>query len=275
MGPPNQPTKAFLDILRECAGLGENSCLVNLVSKEALDELAASEKGISPRMDDQSGRTEAIFAASRGFSALLKAQDLDWQAVRDGARTMSEQKRERLEMSDAARKETELLPVEVLGESRLANFVRLWSHAWSSRKLELLLSLFCDDGEYRDLRFDINISGKAELRQYFATVFHKSDLSLEVKRIGLSDPTKLEWVRRGARLLGVSLPRQYEFWGQSGITFTSDRILSCEDQWDVGDGIMYVLMNMKNPGPPRQGGIVVNDDRVIIDGVSVPRRKRE
>jgi hypothetical protein len=32
---------------------------------------------------------------------------------------------------------------------------------------------------------------------------------------------------------------------------------------------------MKNPGPPRQGGIVVNDDRVIIDGVSVPRRKRE
>jgi SnoaL-like domain len=241
-------TQGFFNFLCHCAGMrvvGVGSTVINLLTKEALDEIAASAEPICPTINDQGGRSIGIFAARKTFSSLL-GKNLDWQAITDQARRLSREKDLEHKHRRIAEMETKILPIEQFSDIPQVMFARIWSAAWSSRDLELLLSLFGENGLYEDKRFDRQASGRAALRELFATAFHASDMSLIVKGIGLSpDSTVFDWIRTGTRLMGVELPRRYEFWGQSVVRFTSNRVLSCEETWNVGDGLMYVLANMR------------------------------
>jgi hypothetical protein len=242
-----------------------------------MDDIAASAEPICPTINDQGGCSVGIFAARKAFSSLL-GKNLDRQAVSDEARRLSREKGLEYKRRKIAEMQTKVLPIEQLSDIPEVTFARLWSMAWSSRSLELLLSLFGENGFYEDKRFDMQASGRAALRELFARVFHESDTSLVVKGIGLSrDSTVFDWIRTGTRLMGVDLPRPYEFWGQSVLQFTSNRVLTCEETWDVGDGLMYALMHMR--GAPRTGSeklepgdIVLEEHRVRLNGVWVDRK---
>jgi SnoaL-like domain len=235
-------TQTFLRLLRHFSRpAGGDSFSGDLISPQSLHAIAYSDERRCPAFDGTNDRRIARDMATVAFAGLMQ-KNLDWQAVRDEARRLAGESR-------SAAGEAKFSAIETLGETPETTFARDWSAAWSSRNVERLLSLFCDDGIFSDAGFEVCASGKPQLRKLFGAIFHSSDMPLSVEQIKLSpDCMVLKWMRRGTRLHGVAFSRdRYDFPGASRIELSGGHVAICEDTWETTDGMMHVLLSR----PPR------------------------
>ncbi len=231
-------TRTFLRLLRHFSRpAGGDSFSGDLISPQSLHAIANSDERRCPAFDGTNDRRIARHVANAAFAGLMQ-KNLDWQTVRAEARRLAGESR-------SATSETKFSAIETLGDSPEVAFAREWSAAWSSRSVERLLALFCDDGIFGDAGFEVCASGKPQLRELFAGIFHSSDMLLSVEQIKLSsDCMVLKWMRRGTRLHGVAFSQdRYDFPGASRIELNCGRVAICEDTWETTDGMMHVLLS--------------------------------
>jgi hypothetical protein len=231
-------TQTFVRLLRHFSRTaGGDSFSGDLISLRGLRAIADSDERRCPAFDGNNDRRIARQMANVAFAGLIQ-KNLDWQAVRDEAGRLAGESR-------SGASETKFLPIETVGDTRETAFARDWSAAWSSRNVERLLALFCDDGIFSDAGFEMCASGKPQLRKLFAGIFHSSDMALSVEQIKLPpDYMVLKWMRRGTRLHGVAFSRdRYDFPGSSRIELSGGRVAICEDTWETTAGMMQVLLS--------------------------------
>ena len=231
-------TRTYLRLLRHFSRPASgDSFSGDLISPQGLQAIADAGEKRCPAFDGSNDRHIVRHVANTAFAGLMQ-KNLDWQAVRHEAGRLAGESRN-------AAGETKFSAIETLDDTPEVAFARDWSAAWSSRNVERLLALFCDDGIFGDAAFEVWASGKPQLRKLFAGIFHSSDMPLAVERIKLSpDCIVLKWMRRGTRLHGVAFSRdRYDFPGASRIEFSGGRVAICEDTWETTDGLMHVLLS--------------------------------
>ncbi|HEY1342223.1 MAG TPA: nuclear transport factor 2 family protein [Bryobacteraceae bacterium] len=241
-------TEAFIARLRHfSSGDGYTG---KLLSAESLDRIAGSSEICCPRLRCPPAALVPVAALNRALEDLAR-RNLDWPAIREAAARLSQEVKTRRPQPEPVPGATGFIPVANI-EDRLAGLVRRWAAAWSSRNLESLLALFCDDGTFTQAPFGLKGSGKPVLRTLFARAFHTSNLILAVNGVKPSgDSFVLRWSRTGTRLYSVDFPAdRYDFRGHSTIELRSDRIAICEESWDVTNGVMHVLMTVPSTRPP-------------------------
>jgi hypothetical protein len=140
------------------------------------------------------------------------------------------------------------LALTELDDRSLKNYAKNWSTKWSTRNLEALVALFCDDCIYTDKSLDQTATGKTELRRLLSRHLHRSNLTYDIQSFDTMKSSwpqtiTIKWFANGSLLEGVTFPKdRYEFYGSTCLQLNSDKIQTCETRWDTTAGLMDVLM---------------------------------
>jgi hypothetical protein len=234
-------TTAFRNLLR--IGTKGGTAIPRFLSPQDLRELVESARPYNPlERCDASQDPISHYALSTGFDLVLRHGALiEWDEIRQAAARLIREI-EKCELDrDSAREETRWLPLE--RQNGMFDYLR-WVSAWTRRDLEMLLSLFTEDATYEDITLGGSAEGKAELRGFFSTLFHSSDLDMTVRSARydvIRNEVEAEWERSGSRVPGWHIalnPGGIAVRGRSLLLIVKGKIRSCSDRWNEQDLIL-------------------------------------
>lgn len=184
-------TRKFLNLLRHYSV--EKPRFTN----DDLDWVANSDRPIMPPIESGLFTPQEVFAVTFSFTKLLNGE-LEWQVIREEAARLSAGKVETDQTREECEHATAFISLSELRNPPVTAFVRQWSEAWNSRNLEVLVSLFSENGIYIDVSSHKEASGHGELRRLFSNMFHQERMKLEITEVSVMlTPTLfvLSWIK--------------------------------------------------------------------------------
>jgi steroid delta-isomerase-like uncharacterized protein len=123
-------------------------------------------------------------------------------------------------------------------------WAKQWMASFSREGLERAIEMYADDVQFEDVTFAHKVSGRAELKQFFAGfVDPAADVNVFTVTgyTGGPEAGAAEWTwhaKHGGEFMGMpAAGKSTEVRGVSVLTFRNGKIVSQRDYWDSGTAL--------------------------------------